>query len=249
NTVAEALVDSVGMVAFTLGASVSQNFTSPGTRSKSVAMVRSEFLKAQDYIRKMKDKDPAKRPDRDLKLETLVKVLNGEIKAMFTAQQATDIVAALRLAKEFGFKLVLDGAAEAYLLVDEIKKAGVPVILHPTMVRTGGDTRNASMETAAILKKAGIPIALQSGFESYVPKTRVVLFEAALAAANGLTFNNALAAITIDAARLLSLEKRIGSLEAGKDADVVLFDGDPFEYTTRVCAVIIDGIVASETCR
>lgn len=249
NTVAEALVDSIGMVAITLGASVSQNFRSPGTRSKSVAMIRSEFLKAQEYAAKMKDKDPSKRPARDLKLDVLAKVLSGAMKAMITAHTAVDIMAALRLQKEFGFTMVLDGAAEAYLLLDEIKKAGVPIILHPTMVRTGGDTRNASMETAAMLKKAGIPFAFQSGFESYVPKTRVVLFEAAIAVKNGLAFEDALAAMTIDAARILGVDKRVGSLEAGKDADVVLFDGDPFEYTTHVCAIVVNGVVVNETCK
>ncbi len=248
-TVNEALVDSVGMVAFTIGSSVSQNFRSPGTKSKSIAMIRSEFFKAQDYAAKMNEKDPSKRPARDLKLDMLSKVLAGEVKALFTAQTATDITSVLRLQKEFGFKLVFDGAAEAYLVIDEIKKAGVPVIIHPTMVRTGGELRNASMETAATLKKAGIPIAFQSGYESYVPKTRVVLFEAAIAIANGLPWNDALAALTIEPARLLGIEKRVGSLEAGKDADVVLFDGDPFEYTTRVCGVVVNGVVVSETCR
>jgi imidazolonepropionase-like amidohydrolase len=249
NTVAEALVDSTGMVAITLGSSVSQNFRSPGTRSKTVAMIRSELLKAQEYVTKMKDKDPSKRPSRDLKMDVLAKILNGEMKAMITAHTAVDIMAALRLQREFGFKMVLDGAAEAYLLLDEIKKSGVPIILHPTMVRTGGDTRNVSMETAAMLKKAGIPFALQSGFEGYVPKTRVVLFEAAIAAKNGLAFEDALAAITIDAARIVGVEKRVGSLEAGKDADIVLFDGDPFEYATHVCAVVVNGVVVNETCK
>ena len=249
NTVAEAMIDSVGMVAFTLGSSVSQNFKSPGTRSKSVAMIRSEFIKTQEYAAKMKDKDPTKRPARDLKSDVLAKVLSGEVKALFTVQEETEIMSALRLQREFGFKLVLDGAAEAYLLVDEIKKAGVPVILHPTMVRTGGHTKNASMETASVLKKAGIPVALQSGFEGYVPKTRVVLFEAALAASNGLSFEDALGTITIDAAKVIGVDKRVGSLVAGKDADVVLFDGDPFEYMTHVCAVIINGQVVNEVCK
>jgi len=251
NTINEVLVSSNGMVMFTLGASVNQNFRSPGTRSKSVAMIRAEFLKTQEYKTKIDsaNDNPSKLPARDLKLETLVKVLSGEMKALFTAQTAPDIMAVLRMSEEFGFKPVLDGAAESYMLIEEIKKAGVSVILHPTMVRPGGDTRNVSMETAATLKKAGIPVALQSGYEGYVPKTRVVLFEAAIAAANGLSFNEALATITIDAARIIGMEKRIGSLEAGKDADVVLYDGDPFEYTTHVCGVIINGIVANETCR
>jgi imidazolonepropionase-like amidohydrolase len=237
------------MVAFTLGEEVGENFKSPGTRSKGVAMIRMEFVKALDYALKRKAKDPDRRPARDLELETLLRVLNGQVKALFTVNRATEIMSALRLAKEFKFTLVLDGAAEAYLVLKEIKAAGVPVIVHPTMVRTYGDTRNASFETAQQLVNAGIPIALQSGYESYVPKTRVVLYEAAIAAANGLPFEKALGAITIDAARIIGVDKRVGSLEQGKDADVVLFDGDPFEYTTHVCGVIVDGNVVSETCK
>jgi imidazolonepropionase-like amidohydrolase len=102
------------------------------------------------------------------------------------------------------------------------------------------------METAAKLKKAGIPFAFQSGFESYVPKTRVVLYEAGVAAANGLTFDEALAAATLDAARLLGISDRVGSLEPGKDGDVVLYDGDPFEYTSHVVGVVIQGEVVSQ---
>nr|BCX01405.1 MAG: amidohydrolase [Bacteroidota bacterium] len=248
-TVEEALVDSVAMVAATLGRTVGQNFSSPGTRSKAVAMLRTELLKAQEYARKRRDPDPTKRPARDLKLEVLADVLEGKIPLLITAQTAPDILAALRLQREFGFRLVLDGAAEVYLVLEEVKQAGVPVILHPTMARTGGEMRNASMETAALLHRAGVPFALQSGYESYVPKTRVVLFEAAIAAANGLPFEAALGAITIQAARILGIDNRVGSLEPGKDADLVLFDGDPFEYTTRVCGVIINGRLVSETCR
>lgn len=247
-TINEALIDS-GMVAFTLGASVSQNFRSPGTSAKSVAMIRSEFLKAQDYLKRKGNKDAEKRPGVDLKMEMLARVLNGQTKVLFTAQKETDIMSALRLSKEFGFKMVLDGAAEAYLVMDEIKKAGIPVILHPTMVRPGGDTRNVSMETAAALQKKGIPFAIQSGYEGYVPKTRLVLYEAAIAAANGLSFQEALASITIGAARIIGVDKRVGSLEPGKDGDVAVFDGDPFEYTSHVCGVVVNGQVVSEICR
>lgn len=244
----QALVRSEAMVAMTLGPEVEANFDSPGTRAKSVAMLRAELVKAQEYTRKRGAGDPEKRPARDLKLEALARVLAGELPALITAQAAPDILTAIRLQKEFGFRLVLDGAAEAYLVLDEIRAAGVPVILHPTMARLGGATRNASLETAQKLADAGIPFAIQSGYESYVPKTRVVLFEAAVAAANGLGADRALAAITLEAAKILGIADRVGSLEVGKDADLALFDGDPFEYTSHVCGVIVDGRLVSESC-
>jgi len=248
STVEQALVKPVSAVAFTLGATVQDNFQKPGTRSKGVAMLREKFIEAQDYARKMNSKDPSKRPTRDLKLEVLADILDRKIPALVTANKAPDIMTALRLQKEFGFKMILDGVAEAYLVLDELKAANVPVILHPTMVRTYGDTRNASFETAAKLKQAGIKFALQSGYESYVPKTRLVLYEAALAVANGLSLEDGLRTITIDAAEILGVSNRVGSLEKGKDADVVCFDGDPFEYTSHVCQVIINGILVKEHC-
>ncbi len=247
-TVDAAVVQPISAVAFTLGATVRENFQKPGTRSKGVAMLREKFIEAQEYAKKMKSKDPSKRPTRDLKLEVLADILDRKIPALITANNATEIMTALRLQKEFGFRMILDGAAEAYLVLEELKAANVPVILHPTMVRTYGDTRNASFETAAKLKQAGIKFALQSGYESYVPKTRVVLYEAALAVANGLSFEDGLRAITIDAAEILGIANRVGSLERGKDADLVCFDGDPFEYTSHVCEVIINGVLVKEKC-
>ena len=110
------------------------------------------------------------------------------------------------------------------------------------MIRTGGDARNATFETAGMLYDAGIPIAFQSGYEGYVPKTRVILFEAGVAAANGLGMENALRVLTIDAAEILGIQDHVGSLEAGKDADVAMFNGDPLEYTSNVTGVIIDGV-------
>ena len=243
--VGEALVDSATMVAFTLGPSVAANFRSPGSRAKGVSMLRAELVKAQEYARKQQAGGQA----RDLKLEALAKVLGGEMPALVTAHRVPEILAALRLAEEFKLKLVLDGAAESYLVTDEIKRAGVPVILHPTMVRPGGETESATLETARKLRDAGITVALQSGFEGYVPKTRVVLFEAAMAAANGLSMEDALRTVTIDAARVIGADRRVGSLEPGKDADLVLFDGDPFEFTSHVCAVLIEGVVVSQECR
>ncbi|MBA2354210.1 MAG: amidohydrolase family protein [Acidobacteria bacterium] len=236
------------MVAATLGGSSLSPTKAPGTRSKAIAMLRAELIKARSYSEKQSGPED-KRGDRDLRQEALARVIRKEIPLLVTAHRAVDIQAALRVASEFDIRLVLDGAADAHLLVDEIKRAGVPVVVHPTMFRAGGETENLSMETAATLHKAGIPIALQSSFESYVPKTRVVLFEAAVAAARGLTFEQALASITIDAARLLGVQKQVGSIEAGKDADLALFDGDPFEYTSHVVGVFIDGTQVSDTIR
>jgi len=188
-------------------------------------------------------------PARDLRLETLVQVLEGKLPLLITADRSQDIASALRLAKEFNIKIWLDGAAEAYLLIDDIKSAGVPVIIHPSMARAVGDRENQSFTTAAKLISAGIPVAMQSGYEAYVPKTRVVLFEAALTAAHGLTFEQALATITRDAAKILGIADRVGSLEVGKDGDIALYDGDPFEYASHCTGVIIGGKIVSETVR
>lgn len=306
-TVDETVIVPGAMIATTLGDwAVKEGGKAPGTRSKAVAMLRAQLIKAQGYLKKRETAtsapagektgeatsephtgtngaavstdgnghattqpggeatappatqpsepalktEAAKEPDaleRDLRIEALVRVLKKEIPLLITVHRASDIITALRLAKEFDIRIVLDGAAEAYLVKDEIKSAGVPVILHPTMMRSGrGTTENASMETASILKKAGIRFALQSGYESYVPKTRVVLFEAGVAASNGLLFEDALASITIDAARVLGIESRVGSIEPGKDADLALFDGDPFEYTTHCVGTVIDGRVVSD---
>lgn len=243
NTVGEAVVDSVTMVAFTMGPGVSRNFSSPGTRSKGMAMLRQQFIEARGYLEQRNSEDP---PSPNLRMEILADILEGKVTAMITVNRANDIMTALRLKEEFDFPMVLDGAAEAYLVLDEIKEAGVPVFVHPTKVRTSGGTANASFETAGKLRQAGIPFAFQSGYEGYVPKTRVILFEAAVAAANGLSREAALEALTIDAARILGIDSRVGSLAEGKDADVVLYDGDPFEYTTHVTTVIVDGKVVKE---
>jgi imidazolonepropionase-like amidohydrolase len=243
----DAVLMPAAMIAVTLGtAGLAQGDKAPGTRSKAVAMLRAELVKTREYLAKQEGPED-KRPARDLRLEALGRVLKKEIPLLATVQRATDIENALRISREFDIRIVLDGAAESYLVVDDIKAAGVPVILHPTMWRAVGEAENLSMETAMRLREAGIRFALQSGYESYVPKTRVVLFEAAVAAARGLTAEQALSAMTLDAARILGIDGRVGSLEPGKDGDVALFDGDPFEYTSHVTGVVIDGKVVSET--
>ncbi|MFN7812954.1 MAG: amidohydrolase family protein [Planctomycetia bacterium] len=250
DTVDEAVVRPAAMIAVTHGDQARPGGDdpkkSPGTRSKAVAMLRGELVKTLDYVRKQQLPDVDKRPARDLRREAFAEALAGKLPLLVTADRATDIDAALRVAAEFKLRLVLDSAAEAYLLADRIKQAGVPVIVHPSMRRAGvGETEYLSFESAATLRKAGFPVALQSGFEGYVPKTRVALFEAGIAAANGLEFEEALATITIDAARIIGVEDRVGSLQPGRDGDVAVFDGDPFEYTTHCTAVVVNGRVAS----
>ena len=240
STVGEAIVDSTTALAMTIGSGIRSNFDSPGTRSKAIAMLRQQLIEAQEYM------DGDDDQPRDLGKEALVKLLNGDIYALITAHKSYDIMTALRMQEEFGFKLLLDGAAEAYMVMDEIKGADVPVIIHPTMMRLGGDGEHASFETAGKLADAGITVLFQSGYEGYVPKTRVVHFEAAIAVANGMDYTQAMNALTIDAALVLGIDTQTGSLEAGKQADLALFNGDPFEYTTSAERVIINGQVVSD---
>ncbi len=238
-TVNDEVLHPSKMLAFTMGANLDRDFRKPGTRAKGVAMLRQELIKAQEYLEKRNGENP---PAKNLKMNALADLLEGKFTAMVTVHKANDIMTALRLQEEFGFSMVIDGAAEAYRILDELEEAGHPVFIHPTMLRARGDAKNVNMETAAKLHEAGIPFAFQSGYEGYVPKTRVVLFEAALAMANGLPYDAALRALTIDAAELLDIDDRVGSLVEGKDADIVLFDGDPFEYVTNVQDVFINGV-------
>lgn len=226
---------------------------SPATRMGSAAVIRKAFIEAQSYREKWerykkkpateegKEKDP---PERDLNKEALLLALSREIPVVLNADREDDILTGVRIAREFGLDLVLDGASEAYLTADSIQESGFPVFVHPTMQRIAGlETFNTTLENAALLSKKGIPIAIQSGYESYVPKTHLILFEAAVAMVNGLGFEKALEAITLAPAKILKIDDRVGSIEPGKDADLVLYSGDPFEYTTHVDAVLVDGEV------
>ena len=243
NTADEATLIPTAMVAVTIGESaLASGGKPPGTRAKQAAMLRAELVKAQENAAK-------KDPPTDIKSDIMIKVIRREIPLLVTAHRAQDIITAIRIAKEFNIRIVLDGVAEAQMVLSDIKASGFPVIVHPTMYRAAGELENLSMEDAAKLKTAGITVALQSGYESYVPKTRVVLFEAGVAAGNGLSKSDALATVTIDAAKILGLDSRIGSLVKGKDADVAMFDGDPFEYATHCTGTIINGKIVSEIVR
>lgn len=245
-----AAIVPAAMVAVTLGDSaLATGGKPPGTRAKQAAMLRAALISASEAVNKTDDKKSDTKASSDLRGEMMQKIIRREMPLLVTAHRAQDIMTALRIAKEFNIKIILDGAAEAFMLISEIKASGFPVIVHPTMYRAGGEMENLAMTTAAKLKAAGIAVALQSGNESYVPKTRVVLFEAGVAAANGLSRSDALAAITIDAAKILGLEARIGSLVKGKDADLAMYDGDPFEYTMHCTGTIINGQIVSEVVR
>ncbi len=227
------------MIAATIGSAANAGpGKSPGTRAKQIALLRAELIKATEASKKAD-------PPKDLRSVAMMSLIRREVPLLITVNKAQDIMTAIRIGKEFNLRVVLDGVADAQLVMDEIKASGFPVIVHPTMARPTGDAVGLSLEDAAKLKAAGIPVALQSGYEGYVPKTRVVLYEAGMAAANGLSKDDALALITIDAAKILGLDARIGSLKAGKDADLALYDGDPLEWTTHCTATIINGKVVS----
>jgi imidazolonepropionase-like amidohydrolase len=252
DTVEEAVIVPCAMIAATLGAdSRASGDKSPGTAGKQAAMLREALLGAREHQRKLAaaGEDASKRPDRDLRKEALLEVLEKRVPLLITAQRHQDIASALRLAKEFDLRIVLDGAAEAYEMLEPIKASGFPVILHPPLARFAGELENASRATPKKLLDAGIPFTFQSGYEPYVPKTRVVLFEAAIAASHGLGAQAALRSITLDAARILGLDARLGSLDVGKDGDLALYDGDPFEYTSHCIGTVIEGVVVSEVVR
>jgi imidazolonepropionase-like amidohydrolase len=237
----DVVVNPFSALSVTLGqSSVATGGRAPGTRAKQISMIRGELSKAK-----------ASKADgpRDLRSEVWKRVLAGEIPLLVNAETAIDMMNALRLADEFDIRIILEGGAESYQLLERIKSSGFPVIVHPPMARATGDRENLSLETPAKLKAAGIPVAFQSGYEGYVPKTRVVLFEAAIAIANGMSREEAMASLTIDAAKILGLDSRIGSLAVGKDADIALYNGDPFEFTTHCIGTIINGKMASDTKR
>jgi imidazolonepropionase-like amidohydrolase len=219
----------------------------PGTRMGTASLVRAAFAQAQsDAQKKAASSDEGKRPARNLKLEALQLALEGKIPVIFSAHRADDIATALRLAGEFKLHAILDSATEAYLIPETVAAAKVPVVVHPTMQRVGSsmETLNSYLGNAAVLADHKIPTAIGTSFEGYVPKTRVLRHEAAIAMVNGLGRERALRAITLDAARLLGIADRFGSLDVGKVGDLVLYDGDPFEHVTHVTHTIMDGRVA-----
>jgi imidazolonepropionase-like amidohydrolase len=230
-----------------LGEVPKQSYTNrqPTTRMGTAALLRTALAQARNHARKVSAaKSEDKRPPHNPKLEALGLALEGKVPIIFSAHRADDLQTALRLAREFKLQARLDMATEGYLLADQLAAAKVPVVVHPTMQRPGSmETYNSQLCNAAVLADHKIPLAIGTGFESYVPKTRVLRHEAAIAVVNGLGYDRALRAITLDAARILGIDNQHGSIEPGKVADLVLYDGDPFEHATHVTHTLIDGRV------
>jgi len=251
-TAAEAVLNPAFGLSATLGeGATGHDRTTPGNRSKAVALLRQQLIRAGEYQARLELAKKNKPVDRDLALEPLVAVLQRQMPLIVEVHRHNDIMSTLRLAEEFNIRVILAGAADAHLLIDEIRTAGVEVIVHPTMIRAwgGAETANFAFTTAARLIEAGIPVALQSGYEGYVPKIRVVLFEAAMLLGYGVSFDQALELITLAPARMLGIADRVGSLAVGKHGDLALFDGDPFEYTSHVIGSVIEGRRVSSVVR
>ena len=215
----------------------------PGTRGKSAALVREVFLEAQAYQRKLAaaEDDPDKAPDRDLAMEALVEVLEGKRIVHHHTHRHDDIMTVLRLREEFGFRVVLHHVSEAWKVADEIAAAGVGSSL--ILVDSPGgklEARDVGFEAGGVLERAGAQVAFHT--DDWITDSRHFLRMAALAVRAGMTRDGALRALTIEPARMLDLGDRVGSLEVGKDADLILLDGDPFSVYTKVQETWVDGV-------
>ncbi|MGB4299744.1 MAG: amidohydrolase family protein [Candidatus Saccharicenans sp.] len=257
-TVDEMTILAPAAVKFSIGEGPKQAFGSkgrlPSTRMGNIYVIRQALLEAREYADKWADYDKslaaAKKgkknaadiqpPRRDLKLEALAKVVRGELPAFMECYRIDDISGAIRLVDEFKLKAVFIGCAEGYLVAEEISKRGIPVIVGPMGIgprRT--ETENVEISNAARLHKAGVKIALESETQYGLAALEELPLVAALAVRGGLPEEEALKAITISAAEIIGVGDKIGSLEPGKRADLVIFSGNPLDYRTRVKKVIM----------
>jgi imidazolonepropionase-like amidohydrolase len=214
----------------------------PGTRAKSAALVREQYVKAQEYRQKLKDAgdDPKKRPPRDLGMEALVEVLDGKRMVHHHTHRHDDIVTVLRLAREFGFRVTLHHVSEGWKVADEIAAAGVPCSI--ILVDSPGgklETADVAWKTAAVLEKAGVLVAFHT--DDPITESRFLLRQAGLAVRAGMSREKALYGLTEAGAVILDLKDRIGSLTVGKDADFILLSGDPLDYRAHVLETWVEG--------
>jgi imidazolonepropionase-like amidohydrolase len=214
----------------------------PGTRAKSAALVREQFVKAVEYRDKSRKAggDATKMPTRDLAMEALVEVLDGKRTVHFHTHRHDDIVTVIRLSQEFGFKPVLHHVSEGWKVADEIAKAGL--FASVIVIDSPGGKQEAldnTMRTAAVLDKAGVVVGFHT--DDYITDSRLFLRSAGLGVRAGLPRDKALYAMTMAGARMLGLDARIGSLEAGKDADFIVLSGDPLSVYTHVEQTWVEG--------
>ncbi|HAA90007.1 MAG: Putative amidohydrolase [Thermoanaerobacterales bacterium 50_218] len=217
----------------------------PMTRMATAALLREALVAAQEYMKRLKqgNNDPSKRPDRNLKLEALIPVLRREIPLMIHAHRADDILTGLRIAREFGVRVVLQHATEAHKIAEDLAEQAVPAVVGPSLTnRAKVELKERTFATPGILARAGVKVALMTDHPvvpvQYLPVT------AALAVREGMDEEEALKAITINPAEILGIADRVGSLEPGKDADIVVLSGHPLDWRTKVELVIVNGEIA-----
>ena len=224
----------------------SQN-KSPITRMATAAILRETLFKAQAYLdKKEKAEDESKLPEFNMKLEAMIPVLKREIPIKAHAHRADDIFTALRIAKEFDLDITLDHCTEGHLIVDELVKEGKGAIVGPSLGnRSKFELKNMTFDTPKILVEAGLKVAITT--DSPVTPLQYLPLCAGLAHKAGLDEMEALKAITINPAEIVGLDDRIGSIEVGKDADIVIFDGNPIkDVDYKTFATIIDGKIVYE---
>jgi len=220
----------------------------PSTRMGSAYVLRKALLEAQHYLEewqryeKKKKNEKGEKPQFDLQLDTLAKLLKKELTAFIECYRADDIMTALRIVDEFTLKAVLVGCTEGYKIPKEISRRKIPVIVSPFGIGPRRmETKELTKSNAAVLHQSGVKIVIKADESLGIGSIRELPLLAALAVKGKLDREAALRAITLNAAEILGVEARIGSLEPGKDADLVLFDGDPLHYQTQVKQVFIDG--------
>jgi imidazolonepropionase-like amidohydrolase len=205
----------------------------PATRLGTAAVIRSAFVDAANYLAKQDNSAERSEPaPRDLKLEALSRVLRKEIPWRQHCHRADDIATAMRIASEFGYRLVIDHGTEAHLIADKVAAAGIPVVIGPLLTsRSKVELRNRSLANPGRLAEAGVEISITT--DHPVVPVHFLIHQATLAVKEGLDPVTALRAVTIHPARVIGIEDRLGSLTAGKDADVVIWSGDPLDVMSR----------------
>ena len=214
------------------------------SRMTTAFKLREALAKAKEYMEKKEaaGDDVSKRPALDMKCEALIPVLKGEMPLKAHAHATDDIFTALRIAKEFGTKITLEHVTEGHLIVEELAKENVPLAVGPSLTSASKfELRNKSWVTPGVLAKAGCQVSIITD-SPVIPQEYLPLC-AGLAVQAGMEPFAALQAITINAAKHAGVADRVGSLEVGKDADIVITDGCPFEVSTKVECVMIDGVV------